>query len=103
MNDDLPQLRWEGCVDQAVEDIKLLVNATNDLYQDACEAEQATATEQYHRFRSDVDGDELIRTANSLKHEVGNRVTSIQRSIERIRHEISDLGRLASQHRSSVG
>lgn len=103
MNDNLAQLRWEGCVDQAVQDIRLIVDAASDLYREACDAEHATAATQYHQFREGVDPDELIRTANSLKTEIGSRVGSIRNQIEQIQHEVRELADMANQHRDSVG
>lgn len=103
MTDNLAQLRWEGCVDQAVQDIRLIVDAANDLYREICDAERDTAATQFHQFRYELDEDELIRTANSLKHEIGHRVGSIRNQIERIQHEVRELADLANQHRDSVG
>lgn len=102
MTDNLAQLRWEGCVDQAVQDIRLIVDTANDLYRELCDAERDTASVQYHQFRDDVDFDELIRTANSLKHEIGNRVGSIRDQLARIRDEVGDLTNIAVEHRYSA-
>lgn len=102
MSDDYGQLHWQGCVEQAIQDIRLLVDAANDLCRAVRDAKRNTAATPYHVFAEDVDVDELVRTASSLKNEIGTKVGSIRDRIRDLIAEVAELGEIAQAHQSSV-
>lgn len=95
-------LSWQQSVDQAVQDIRLLVDAANDLYRAASDAERAVAAVQYHQFDGETDAGDLIRTGSHLKFEVGAKVASIRDHINATARDIADIGDIAYQAQSSV-
>lgn len=96
------QANWQQSVEQAIEDIRLLVDSTNDLLRRVSDAERDTAAVQYHVFPSDVDADELVRVAGNLKHDVSQKVARMRDAISDLLTESAELGELARMHQSTM-
>lgn len=105
VNDDnyeWAQRNWQQDVEQAVQEIRLLVDRANDLQRQAVDAERATAAMQYHVFPQDIDAQELTRLAHDLRYEVGLKAVEIRDAISDLMPQIQALGVLAQTHQQSL-
>ena len=99
---DYAQQVWVGAVDQAIQDVRLVLGEANNLYVILGDVERALGGIQYHQFSPATDADELIRVSKDLKHKVSVAVSVIQDEINRAIWQANELGDEGRSHMHSM-